>query len=162
MSHQFYLSDEYVKLLKIRDRLEVINTSHNRDIYVRQVAVCKEVCKEKFDNCGYVKEGGYYSWEMFDNDKIGPDMIDYGDYQTGGSYMPDWKLYMAVDGSKIVMTKGREILVYDKKEVELLRDKSICQMQKIHKVKYIFKGEIERDKARDKISKKDKRLSKYV
>ena len=160
----FFQTKEFLTLIKIRERLCVLNTSKNRDAYKDTLLACKKLCADSFGSIGFNKTTGVYDWEKFDISLIGPDMDDMGDFETGMSYAPGWKLYLATNGERVTLTHGSEAISYENEELDFIRDKSIKQMNKIHMVKIQFEGTVGDfgTERRDLNSKEDKRLSKYV
>jgi len=160
----FFQTKEFLTLIKIRERLCVLNTSKNRDAYKETLLACKKLCADSFGSIGFNKTTGVYDWEKFDISLIGPDMDDMGDFETGMSYAPGWKLYLATNGERITLTHGSESISYEKEELEYIKDKSIKQMGKIHMVKIQFEGTVGKvgSETRNYNSEEDKRLSKYV
>ena len=160
----FFQTNEFRTLIKIRERLCVLNTTKNRDAYKETLLSCKKLCADSFGSIGFNKVTKVYDWEKFDISLIGPDMDDMGDFETGMSYAPGWKLYLAVNGERMTLTRGSEAISYEKEELDYIKDKSINQMQKIHVVKIQFEGTVGKfgTEKRNVDSKEDKRLSKYV
>ena len=151
-------------LIKIRERLFILNTSRNRDAYKDALVACKKLCATSFNSIGFNKTEGVYDWERFDVSLIGPDMDDLGDFESGMSYAPGWRMYLAINGERLTLTRGSEAISYEKEELEYIKDKSIKQMGKIHMVKIQFEGTVGKfgSEKRNYNREEDKRLSKYV
>lgn len=137
----FFETKEYITLIKIRDRLRILNTENNREIYAQYLKKCRLLANDSYKNIGWREDTETYAWESFDD--IGPPMIHLGDYQSGASFMPGWNIYMAEDYSAMILKNDKgDCVFYNQNELKHIESLPTNEIQKIHKIKMMFEGEI--------------------
>ncbi len=144
----------------MRDRLNLLNTDKNRKVFDKYRENCIALAKEEYNNVGWREDTKTYAWDKTPTDC--PNMIPFGGYDEL-SFYPGQKLWVAEDFSRFVL-KDEEgtFYIYNKEEVDSVRDLSLKEVQKVHKIKMEFEGRILGAEERDNLMQQDKETSKRV
>lgn len=132
----FFQTIEYKTLMKIVERLKEVVTQVNLDLYKEWKMKAINICRITYGDIGYDSNINQYRWldvsninmnEMYE--KIGEDF-----------FYPKTILYVKDDGSEMIVrhiegTNNGRVIKYSSKETAVCKNKSISEMNQIHKRK---------------------------
>jgi len=159
----FFSSPEFKFLKKLREHLEGLNTENNYNKYRKHLNLCRKVCKSKYGNIGWRQDLEDYGWAVYDENKFGRRMVCLGGFDEL-SFYPGHTIYMAEDlKSMALKDENGKIIRYTEEETDEIRNCSIYELQKIHKIKIKFEGDIlSGEEKRKHFTGQNKKTSKYI
>jgi hypothetical protein len=113
----FFDTFQFKKFEKIRDRVIVVNTLKNFEYYVSILSECKRLCESQFNNVGFDKQKKCYRWELDIKKDCAPLSSKYYSEKLQRN------IYIALDGSQVLIENGNTFCKVNNKELDILLQK---------------------------------------